>query len=256
MSAERTMRSLDTARRVGVVTPSANPAVEPEVHALLPEGVIMHATRLPVFPGDLRERTRQYAAAYAPALASFGALALEAFYIAMTGTSYPLGLAGDRTMVQELASQVDAPVWTATLAIHDALVAVEADTVVLVSPYPAWLTDEAVAYWEGAGVRIAQVVRMSEEFRAYELGTQDVLAALAQAKPPRGSVIVFSGTGLLALPAIVRARRDAGRPLLSPNLCGAWKLLATLGMAAGPALIEASPDLAATLADKLAVRPG
>ena len=55
---------LDRARRVGVVTPPANPAVEPEVHALMPDGVVMYATRLPVFPGDLRERNRQYSGAY------------------------------------------------------------------------------------------------------------------------------------------------------------------------------------------------
>ena len=241
---------LDRARRVGVVTPPANPAVEPEVHALMPDGVVMYATRLPVFPGDLRERNRQYSGAYPAAIDSFGKLGLEAFYFGMTGASYAKGIDGDRALVKALEDKAGKPVFTASLAIYDALVAIEADTVVLVSPYPAWITEEAVGYWESAGVRIAQVVRMSEEFRAYELGTPDVLAALAQAKPPRGSAILFSGTGLLALPAIARARADAGRPILSSNLCGGWKLLSTLGVAASATLIEASPDLASTLAEK------
>ena len=112
------------------------------------------------------------------------------------------------------------------------------------SPYPAWLTDLSIAYWQSGGLKIAQVVRMSEEFRAYDMGTDEVEAALARVRAPAGAAVVLSGTGLITLPAILAMRARIDAPLLSSNICCAWRVLDHLGLAAGPALAAAAPALA------------
>ena len=236
-----------TQPRVGVLTPPANPTVEPEVHALLPATVAMYSTRLPVLAGDLQQRNAAYAGHYQPALASFGALRLDAFYIGSTGATYTLGPDGDRALSEKLAAGCGKPVWTASRAVLESLAALDCASLCLVSPYPDWLTELAVAYWEAAGLRVEQVVKLGEIFRAYALETAEVVTGLQRVRPSSGSAVLLSGTGMLTLPAILSEGMRFKAPLLSSNLCGTWQLLRSLGQPASPTMTAAAPGLAALL---------
>ena len=204
----------------------------------------LHATRLPVLAGDLRARNAAYPAQYPAALAGFGDLALDARVVGLTGASYGMGAQGDIAFNETLAQGAGGWVRTASLAILEALRALGCDTLCLVSPYPGWLTDLSVAYWQSGGLKIAQVVRMSAEFRAYDMRSDEVEAALAQVRAPADAAVVISGTGLITLPAILASRARIDAPVLSSNICCAWRVLDHLGLGASAALTTATPALA------------
>jgi maleate isomerase len=233
----------------GVLVPPSNPSVEPELARCVDGSIALYASRFAVMPDTtLEQRNRRYLDLYRDSVASFGTLALRAIAIGLTGPSYRLMPSGDRALVRELSAHAGVPVVTASAAIDDALTALHARRICLVSPYPQWLTDESVAYWRGTEREVMQVVKISETFRAYELTNAEIGSALASVDTNAVDAIVMSGTGMLTLPAILEARQKMATPILSSNLCCAWWLLATARLREGSSTFRrAAPELAASL---------
>lgn len=234
--------------RIGLLAPSANPAVEPELRHLLPDRAALHVTRLPVMPDTtLEQRNAVYLSAAEAALGAFGALALDAVLIGITGPSYALPPAEDAALQERLSAGAAKPVILASRAIAESLAALGRSKLLLFSPYPGWLTERAERYWRAAGLDLVSSFKVSDTFRAYEMTPEEVAEGLAKLAPPADCAVLLSGTGMPTLDAMAWMRERVGVPMLSSNLACAFAGCRRLGLPAGPALGACCPELARRL---------
>ena len=225
--------------------PPANPAAEPELHALTGRTAVLHVARLPVLPGDLRARCQGYGAAYPEAVRAFGELDLAAIGIAFMSATYRDGPVADAALCRRLTDAAGCPVATASLAVTEALRALGARRIALVSPYPDWLTAWSRGYWQQGGFEVAALTTMGDVFRAYDASEDELAAAIAAVGSTEVDAVLLTGTGAYTLGALQRIGADQRGCYLTSNVCLAWWLMRTAGLAQAPLLAAINPDLAA-----------
>jgi maleate isomerase len=213
--------------RFGLLTPQANPTVEPEFRRLAPAGTELYVARLTSHSDDPRARLVEYLERLPETLAQYDTLRLDAVAFACTGSSYLLGARREAEILSAAQAALGAPVDTAAGAILKALDSLGARRILVVSPYPDWLLDAAVAFWREAGLEVVGTATVptgrADTRGIYELQAADADGVIDRLEAGRADAVLVSGTGMPSL-ELLRDRRSRHPPLLSSNLCLAWRL--------------------------------
>lgn len=223
MSVEYAPRGL-----IGVLTPQANTTVEPEFAILCPPGVGLLTARLVSSKPTIDERLADYVLSMDATLDRFANAPLNAVAFACTGAAYLVDPEAENAALAEIEAKRGYPLITAANAVADALAALGARRVGIVSPYGDPLHGNALVYWEKRGLDIAQVARIESAGEAfhpiYSLGASASRERVEALDAGDLQAVAMLGTGLPTLPTLLRAQ---GRPapVLSPNLCLMWRTI-------------------------------
>jgi maleate cis-trans isomerase len=226
--------SLEYAPRglVGMLTPQANTTVEPEFNILWPAGVAMINARLMSDKSSMSARLVDYFENYAASLRQFANAPVGVVAAACTGASYLAGRDREAAVVKDIAAKHGYPFITAALAVVDALTVLKARRIGLVSPYPNDLNSTSVAYWQSHGFEVAEIANAFNTESAfhpiYSLGGSAAANALRTLEGKPLDAIIMLGTGMPTLAPIAGSIGWNGAPVMSCNLCLAWRALEAL----------------------------
>ena len=217
---------------IGVLTPQANTTVEPELTILLPPGVAAINARLLSKKPTIEERLVEFFEGLDETIAQFANAPIDAVAVACTGSSYLVGPERERQALRCLEQRLGVPVLTAAIAVVDALRSIDARKIGLVSPYPAELTTSSIGYWQRQGFIISAVVSVESVKNSfhpiYSIASGHALNALGRIDSSQSDAIVMLGTGMPTLRPIRERSRLGRAPVLSSNLCLAWRTVTAL----------------------------
>mgnify|MGYP000476368455 CR=1 FL=1 len=139
---------------IGLFTPQANTCVEAECAILLPPGIGSLASRLISARATIEERLVDYIDTLESKALEFANVPLRALGFACTGPSYLAGRDREDDLLARLSDQLNCHVTSSAVAVVDALRALGAERIALVSPYSDALTQSSIAYWNSRGFSV------------------------------------------------------------------------------------------------------
>jgi maleate isomerase len=177
----------------------------------------------------LKERLAKYLSDLPAAITTLKGLDLDGVLVACTGSSYPIGLSDDKKWTDEASAQLGKPVVSAAGSVAKVLQALHAKELVLISPYPAWLTTEMTSFWGSAGYKIVELVEINKSGNIYDLTKSEMAKTLSEAISRSGEkrpnrVILVAGTGVPSLEPIEEMISSVGIPIVTSQIAGVWSL--------------------------------
>jgi maleate isomerase len=215
--------------RLGILVPHAAIGSESELAAMAPEGVSIHATRVPLgvmLAGGLMDPT----IALEPVRAF--AAPLHAIGFAFTSSSYVRGAADDEMLRRRLEGRTRGiPVAISAASAVLGLRALGARRIALVDPpwFSAELTALGVDYFTGQGFAVAYAAAAGVPSEQRAINPGQLFEWIREQVPVGADAVAIGGNGLRAVGIIQALEEDLGIPVLTANQVLLWHLLRLTG---------------------------
>jgi maleate isomerase len=219
--------------RIGLVVPSSNTTAEPELSAATPEGVSVHAARMP-----LEDVTADDLDAMADRAIECAALLRHAdvdvvAYGCTTG-SLLHGHGFDAELEAEIEAAAGCPAVATARSVERALDSLDCQRIALATPYVNDLTRREVDYLEASGREVVAVDGREVEANT-DIGALAPRDAYRQVKAlladgGDSDCVFVSCTNYPSLSVVEALEDDLGPPVVTSNAATVWDALRTVGV--------------------------
>lgn len=226
--------------RLGLVVPTNNTTVEPDVAAMAPDGVHGFASRSWVH--DVEDRTAKVESVLAlrdgvlEAARQLVDLRPSVIGFCCTSGSFLAGVEADRQMCVDMAAATGVPAVTTSSAVVTALRALGVSRLTMVGPYIEESGVRGRDYLQEVGFDVVSRRNLEVLHNVDKglLGVTESYRLARQTVIDDTEAIVIPGTNWRAIESIEPLERDLGIPVVTSNQATMWLMLAIAGVRPRP----------------------
>lgn len=211
--------------RIGMLVPSGNVVIEPQVNAMLPQGVALYATRLPLRGSSEAELLAMARNVEEGArLLGHAGVGLIAFNCTAVST-YSKAMEAD--IRQRIAAAAGLPALMTSAAIVEALKTLRARKVVLLTPYIPEVNAREVAFLQAEGLEVLSATGLGLDTNTQMARLEPgVFVELGKKhRDDRADAYLVSCTAVRSAEVIDELERSLGRPVVTSNQAITWHCL-------------------------------
>ncbi|MFC4563747.1 Asp/Glu racemase [Nocardiopsis mangrovi] len=230
---------------VGIVAPY-DFALDRELWRWAPDDVSLYVTRLPFVPVPV---TVDQASALSDgdnvARATRDLLAPEPLVVGYqcASGSFVHGAAGERRLRQSILDAGAPEAVTTSGALIQALEAIDARRIAVVTPYVDSVTDRLLGFLGEHGIETTSSVGLGLLGHIWKVAYTEVVQAVREADRPDAQAVFISCTNVLTYDIIAPLERTLGKPVIAANQVTMWAALQAMGrepIAHGQYLVDAT----------------
>ncbi|MFG1815344.1 maleate cis-trans isomerase [Kribbella sp. NPDC049174] len=238
----------DVRVRLGVLTPHGDVGPESELQAMAPEGVRVHAARVPfgaMTTGGVMDPTIPLAPVQAfveppyidEAVSLLAAAPLAAIGIGFTSSAYVVGADGEQKALDRLMQHsAGIPVVATCASAVAGLKKLNARRIALYDPpwFDAELNRLGADYFISQGLDVVVHAPCGLPSSQRSINPSELFAWITKHTPDEADAVFIGGNGFRSVGIISALEQDLRRPVLTANSSLLWGLLQAAGSAATP----------------------
>jgi len=225
--------------RIGVLVPSTNTILEPELYAMAPQGVTCHVSRMYVpqasvgSAAEVETFINNVRAATDLAVRDILTLEPDCLVHGFTALSFMGGLVGHRRVKEQLEARAGLPVTTGAEAVLAALRVCGAHKIAIVTPQPEMVDEHYQQFFADSGMQVARFQHIHcptalDIARIYEATLR---RAMVNANVDDVEAIVCVGADLASAQLADEAERWLEKPVISMSTALLWYTLRAMKIA-------------------------
>ncbi len=221
--------------RIGLLVPSINTTMEPELWSLAPQGVSVHTARIAGGREGTPETLRNMELEARRAAEPLSMVEPKVVIYACTSGSFFEGPAWNQKICDELAAISKCPTITTAGAMVAALQHGGLKRIDVVTPYVE-LTNERLKSFLGAcGVSVNRLgtFDMLDMFDHAKIQPEEIYRKVKETVTPESDGVFIACTQLRAMEVVDMLERDLGKPVYSAVQASAWQAFRILGIDPG-----------------------
>ena len=229
MSGPSLSRFVGWRARIGLVIPSNNTVIEPELYAMAPAGVTIHASRI-LSCGPSPQGIIEMERSADRALGELRAGGLTTLVYACLATSFVKGRDWTEGFNRRLAGESAAI--TAAEAIFSTLKFLAATRITIATAYPSRINDLIPAFFKSYGFDVAKIssLEIADSSQLWRISQEDIWALGKMALASATDALCFLGTDIPTAGVLEPMEARFGLPVIATNQAILFRALAECGV--------------------------